>query len=277
LSTSAERGPAGVGPAIPRPAATVILVRDGAACRPEVFMVRRDPRSQFAGDAFVFPGGTVQRSDRVVGGRSPYLGLTADRAHRRLSERGGDPPAEADASLALHAAAVRELYEEAGVLLARPRGGDGSSALSPEACEILDSLRPKVQQGRADLAAIALDLGLELLPEELVYFSHWITPESSPRRYDTRFFVVADRPDQTASHCGVETVDGAWVAPAEALRRFEAGEIQLVSVTVDHLKLLGTFGSSAELLAFARAKRVRTVRARRGPDGWDLGGDGAPW
>ena len=117
------------------------------------------------------------------------------------------------------------------------------------------------RSSRADAssAEVVGSLGLELMPEELIYFSHWITPESSPRRFDTRFFMIEDRPGQTASHCGVETVDGVWITPAEALlRRFDAGEITLVSVTVDHLRVLSHYRSTADLLA------LRAVQA--GPE-----------
>jgi 8-oxo-dGTP pyrophosphatase MutT (NUDIX family) len=267
-------------PAIPRPASTVIVMRDAGDGRPETFMVRRDPRSRFAADAFVFPGGTVQEEDRLPGGQPPCSGLTRSDAHRRLTERGGDPPAESGESLALHLAAVRELFEEAGILLASHVQGGAGAILSPETCDLLAGLRPDIQQGRRSLADVVADLGLELVPEELIYFSHWITPESSPRRFDTRFFMIEDRPGQTASHCGVETVDGVWIAPADALHRFEAGEITLVSVTVDHLRVLDAYRSTADLLTFARSKPIRSVRARRSldsPDGWDLGAGGAPW
>jgi 8-oxo-dGTP pyrophosphatase MutT (NUDIX family) len=262
---------------VPRPAATVIVVRDGADGRPETFMVRRDPNSRFAADAFVFPGGAVQADDRLPGGEPPCSGLTVEDAHRRMTERGGDPPDDPGLSLALHIAAVRELFEEAGILLARHADGAAAGPLRPETCDALGSLRPVVQRGERHLTDVVSELGLELASEELIYFSHWVTPEASPRRFDTRFFMIQDLAGQTASHCGVETVDGAWMRPSEAVRRFEAGEIQLVSVTVDHLRLLDTFSSTADLLAFARAKPIRTVRARRSPDGWDLGGNGAPW
>jgi 8-oxo-dGTP pyrophosphatase MutT (NUDIX family) len=247
----------------PRPASTVIVVRDGPNGRPELFMVRRDPNSRFAADAFVFPGGAVQEDDRLPGGAPPCSGLTIEDAKRRLTMRGSEPPADDGLGLALHLAAVRELFEEAGILLARDLTRGGSAVLAPETCERLAALRPSIQERRRTLAETALDLDLELAPEELIYFSHWITPEASPRRFDTRFFMVEDRPGQTASHCGVETIDGAWVTPAETLARFGRGEI--------------TFGSAADLLAFARTKSIRTVRARRSPEGWDLGGDGAPW
>jgi len=240
-------------------------------------MVRRDPRAKFAPDAFVFPGGAVHDGDRLPGGAPPCSGLTIAEAHRRLIERGSEPPDDPGLSLALHLAAVRELFEEAGILLARDLRHDGAAELTPETCGLLAGLRADVQARRRDLTDVAGELGLELLPEELIPFSHWITPEASPRRFDTRFFMIEDRPDQVASHCGIETVDGVWISPAETLARFERGEITLVSVTVDHLRLLDTFGSTAELLAFACAKPIRTVRARRSPEGWDLGGEGAPW
>src|SRR5207237_4255491 len=132
LSTSAEGGAVQVGPAIPRPASTVIVVRDGQDGRPETFMVRRDPNSRFAADAFVFPGGAVQEDDRLAGGVAPCSGLTIPDAHRRLTERGSDAPLEPGLSLALHIAAVRELFEEAGILLARDVARGGSAELAPE-------------------------------------------------------------------------------------------------------------------------------------------------
>lgn len=267
-------------PVTPRPASTVIVVRDGADGQPETFMVRRDPRSRFAADAFVFPGGALQDDDWLPGGEPPCSGLTRDEAHRQLTERGADPPEREGESLALYVAAVRELFEEAGILLARPAKGERTSMLPAATCATLADVRPEVQQGRRRLIDLARDLDLELAPEDLIPFSHWITPESSPRRFDTRFFIVEDRPGQTASHCGVETVDGVWIKPAEALRRFEAGEITLVSVTVDHLRVLGAYPTTAAAIAFARTKPIRSVRARhdrRFRDGWDLGGGGAPW
>lgn len=262
-------------PATPRPAATVILVRDGPGGHVEMFMVRRDPAARFAPDAYVFPGGTLRADDLAAGGQPPCSGLTAGQAHHMLAARGSDPPPSVDESLALHIAAVRELYEEAGVLLARQtERADGP--LDAYTCSQLADLRPEVQAGRS-LVQTALDLGLELLPESLVYFSHWITPEVSPRRYDTRFFVAADQPEQTASHCGLETVDGGWYSASELLRQASMGVITLVSVTAEHLRVLAEYRSVAELLAFARSKPIRTVLSRRGRAGWDLGENGGPW
>ena len=279
-SPSADSGQAPPGPVTPRPAATVIVVREGEDGRPETFMVRRDPQARFAADAYVFPGGALQDDDQLAGGEPPCSGLTRSEAHNRLSVRGGDAPPDSAQSIGLHVAAVRELFEEAGILMARHIASDGGSVLSTETCERLAALRPEIQQRKRLIGDIVAALRLELVPEELIYFSHWITPESSPRRFDTRFFMIEDRPGQTASHCGVETVDSGWIAPADALRRFEAGEITLVSVTVDHLRVLKNFRTTADLLAFARSKPIRSVKARRDHrfrDGWDLGTDGAPW
>src|SRR3954462_11800925 len=104
LSTSVDTGSAQPRPVIPRPASTVIVVRDGEHGRPETFMVRRNPNSRFAADAFVFPGGAVREDDHVAGGGPPCSGLTIPDAHRRLTERGSDAPPEAGLSLALYLA-----------------------------------------------------------------------------------------------------------------------------------------------------------------------------
>lgn len=276
MSASTDDPPGGPVPAVARCASTVIVLRDGERGGVETFMVRRDPESRFAAGAFVFPGGAVSDDDFLSGGRPPCTGLTAAEAHRRLHERGSEPPADPALGLALYLAAVRELYEEAGILLARSLDGPADGALAAATCERLAELRPVVQRGARTLAAVAEELRLDLLPESLVYFSHWITPLASPRRFDTRFFVVEDLPGQAASHCGIETVDGRWFAPADALRLAEAGEITLVSVTVEHLRVLTRFDRVGVALAFARQKPIRTVLARRDRDGWDLGGDG-PW
>lgn len=262
-------------PVTPRPAATVILVRDGADGRLELFMVRRGRSASFAPDAYVFPGGTVRSDDWVPGGAPPLKGLTADAAHARLTERGGTPPDSAGESLALHVAALRELFEEGGVLLAHGDGQPGTP-LGAEDSIAMDALRPEVQAGRS-LVQIALDRRLALAPEHLVYFSHWITPVVSPRRYDTRFFVAEDRAEQDASACGVETVEGGWFAPAAMLERAAAGAATLVSVTAEHLRVISHCETAGALMQFARTKRIRTVLPIRDHGGWDIGGADLPW
>ena len=242
--------------ATPRPAASVVLARPAAGGGLETFMVRRSKESRFAADVFVFPGGTVAADDLAEPMVAAAPNLPPDVALRRLGERGGTPPADAKLAFGLHVAAVRELFEEAGVLLADdipPRGG--TSMVGDQL--VVD--RAALQRGERSLAELVARRGLYLALDRLVYFSHWVTPALSPRRYDTRFFVATMPPDQTALHCQVETTDGLWVAPGEALRRCEAGAFNLVSVTISHLERLATFASVEALLRFARSKQVRTV------------------
>ncbi len=258
-------------PVVPRPAATVIVARpcpDGV----ELFMVRRDPNSRFAADAFVFPGGTVDADDYVTGGDPSLAGLTVDEAHRRLSERGGEAPEASALSLALHVAAVRELFEEAGILLVNRRG-DADTAPDLDDADALDMDRRGVQAGRLTFSALLRERGLMAATPRLTYFSHWITPAPSPRRYDTRFFVCELPDGQEATHCGVETVDGIWISPSQAIERHDQGTMTLVSVTRDHLERLATCETVDALAEFARRKGIRTVNPRRRDRDWDNGED----
>src|SRR5262245_5312008 len=100
--SSSQSADAGAAPVTPRPAATVIVMRDGEDGRPETFMVRRNPHAKFAADAFVFPGGVLEEDDKLAGGEPPSSGLTRSDAHRRLIERGGDPPDDPAESIGLH-------------------------------------------------------------------------------------------------------------------------------------------------------------------------------
>jgi 8-oxo-dGTP pyrophosphatase MutT (NUDIX family) len=257
---------------VPRPAATVIVMRacdDGL----ETFMVRRDPQARFAADAFVFPGGTVQDDDHVSDEVARRFGLTAVKAHRRLGERGGDAPAEPALSLALHLAAARELFEEAGVLLVNPASVARDTERDTSTLAALEQDRADLQAGRASFADRMAERGLAIGLADLVYFSHWITPVPSPRRYDTRFFICELPHGQVATHCGVETVDGAWMTPMRAIERFEAGEISLVSVTLEHLRRLSQFSTPEAALAYARSKPIRTVNPRREAGVWVNGAD----
>ena len=260
-------------PATARPAATVIVLRscdDGL----ETFMVRRDPNARFAADAYVFPGGTVEPEDHVSDDLARRLGLSADEAHRRLSHRGGDAPEERSLSLALHVAAARELFEEAGVLLVGRERATKPAAADPVALARLEQDRRDMQDRRASFAhRMLVERETPIAVADLIYFSHWITPIALPRRYDTRFFICELPPGQEASHCGVETVDGAWITPRRAIERYDAGEISLVSVTLEHLKRLAPFPTPAAALEYARAKSIRTVNPHRQAGVWENGDD----
>jgi len=219
----------------PLPAATILLVRDAAAGL-EVFMVERHREVDFATGALVFPGGKLEPGDREP------------RTLARCPAGSGLPPHD----LALRVAAIRETFEEAGVLLARPRG---STAL-------VDAGRLREIGRRDALGALAEAEDLELAADLLVPFAHWITPEFLPKRFDTHFFVVAAPGDQAAAHDGSESVDSAWITPAAALAEAESGRRTIVFPTLANLRKLGRSRSAAEALERARRDPVVTVLPR---------------
>lgn len=252
-------------PVEPRPAATVMVVRD-AEPGLEVYMVRRHQASGFAADLYVFPGGTIRPDDVLPLEAAPPLGLDPG-ALRAALERGGDPFAEReDGGLALWVAALRELFEEAGLLLAEVADGRLVDLSAPTLAAQVAILRGEVQRGSLSLAELARRLGLRLAADRLIYFSRWITPLASPRRYDTRFFVAEVPSGQQAGHCQIETTDGLWLAPAAALARHARGELPLMFPTREHLRRLAPFRRVAELLAFARGKEVRPVLVSVDPE-----------
>jgi 8-oxo-dGTP pyrophosphatase MutT (NUDIX family) len=229
---------------VPRDAATVMLVRDGGAGL-EVFMLRRNPASVFVGGAYVFPGGAVDDADRHADLESVCTGRTDAGASAVLGIDGG--------GLAYWVAAVRECFEEAGVLLAHPTGEAASTiSLADEAVAArFEAYRAAVYAGDLRLVDLCRREALFLAADQIHYFSHWITPVGAPRRYDTRFFVAAAPPEQTPLHDERETIANVWVRPADALARFDAGEYDLIFPTIKSLQAIGQFSRTEQLLAAA--------------------------
>ena len=219
-------------------------------------MVRRHERSRVAPSAYVFPGGTLREDDFALSGSetAPAVVDVATRGEARL------PPREALATLVC---AVRELFEEAGVLLARDAGGRllDVDALAPSVRERLAGERLALHAGRRSLASVLDDFGWRPALDCLTPFSHWITPEAVPLRFDTRFFVAALPGGQAALHCDVETSEGVWLRPDEAL----AGGYDVVFPTAQHLRRLLGLGSVRDVLAMARSKPIRRVQPELGP------------
>jgi len=269
---SSEDGAAGPGDmgrddATPlRAAATIMLVRDGteAAEAPlEVLMVRRNLRSDFVGGAYVFPGGGVDPADsgpdaealcagRVDAGASALLGLGA----------GG---------LGYWVAALRECFEEAGVLLAYTDGRHTGPLLSlavGEHAERFAAQRRQLNDGTLNFLELCRDENLRLAVDGVHYFAHWVTPKGAPRRYDTRFFVAAAPPDQTPAHDAGETIAEEWIRPAEALRRHREAEFELIFPTIRNLQAIGRFATAGALLeAAAAAGRPPVIEPRVVADG----------
>jgi 8-oxo-dGTP pyrophosphatase MutT (NUDIX family) len=202
-------------------------------------MLLRNLASEFAANVFVFPGGSLDPADRGDAAEELCRGLDDATASELLGvDRGG---------LAFWVAALRECFEEAGVLVAQPR-----DAAEPAERARFEAHRREVNEGRAGLLDVCRAEDLVLAADTVHYVSHWITPELSPKRYDTRFFVTTAPPGQVAHHDDAETVATIWVRPADALARFEAGEIELLPPTIDNLEKLGLHSSTEEVMAWAR-------------------------
>lgn len=246
-------------PAVPRPAATVMVVRPEGATF-EVFMVRRPRAARFAADVFVFPGGTVRPDDRLEAAAARAIGLDPDALHAVLAEQRDPWADEPDGGVSIWVAALRELFEEAGVLLAEDECGALVDLDAPDRAGRFELTRGALQRGELSLADLARAERLRLAADRLIYFSRWITPVVSPRRYDTRFFLAELPTGQTAGHCQIETVDGAWVAPRRALERFERDELPMMFVTSEHIRRLAEFDDPEALLAFARHRQTTPVR-----------------
>jgi 8-oxo-dGTP pyrophosphatase MutT (NUDIX family) len=165
---------------------------------------------------------------------------------------GGAPP--------LHAA-LRETFEEAGVLLAEEADGRPLDLDQPGRLGRFQEQRVALQEGRLSLVELVDAERLRLLSDRVYYFSRWITPSTSPRRFDARFFVAELPPGQTAEHCQIESTDGLWISPREALDRQVDGAFPMMFVTREHLKRLSELGPAEELIEHARSKRIRVVRA----------------
>ncbi|TCZ65362.1 NUDIX hydrolase [Roseicella aquatilis] len=219
-------------PPVPvRPAATVLLARDGAEGI-EVFMVVRHREIEFAGGALVFPGGRVEEDDRRLGGPDPLDGYRI--------------------------AGIRETFEECGVLLARPKGSaalvDATRLLGIEALH-----RVRVAKGEQPLSAMLAEEELEPAIDGMVHFAHWITPASRSKRFDTQFFLAAAPPDQVAVHDGHESEDSVWIRPLQACQEANEGRRRLVFPTRKNLEKLARYATVAEALAACRQARVVTV------------------
>src|SRR3984957_6441627 len=207
-----------------RPAATIVLLRDGADGLGG-FMVVRHHAIDFASGALVFPGGRVEEDDAALAGdtalcRNPS-GLDVD-------------------AMAFRIAAIRETFEECGVLFARSDRGtaliDGAALLAGER-----QYRVPGAEGELSFAGI-LDAGHFLpAPDLLTHFAHWITPRNQPKRYDTHFFLAETPAEHLAVHDGEEAVDSLWITPRQALAEVVSRRFKLVFATQMNLMKLALY------------------------------------
>lgn len=240
-------------PAPARPAATVVILRDGPQGI-ETFMVVRHHAIDFASGALVFPGGKVDPQDQTPDWETLAPGSAASVPSRDFL-----------------VAAARETFEEAGLLLAR-RKGERDILGHEDAARIVISDRPRLIKNEVTFAEILKREGLEVATDLLVHFAHWITPVPVPKRFDTQFLLVAAPVAQLGHHDGSESVEGVWIEPRIALEEADAGKRTLVFATAMNLKKLAQHRTVAETVAATRATPVVTVmpRMEKTPEGRKL-------
>ena len=207
-------------------------------------MLRRNLRSDFVGGAYVFPGGGVDAADSSPLAERLVVGLDDVAASARLGLAQG--------GLAYYVACLRELFEEAGLLVVCDERGE---RVTDEATIVrLAAKRRLVNEHRLGFLEMMRDEGLVFDVRELEYVAHWVTPVGPPRRFDTRFFVALAPSGQVATHDAGETVADTWVRPLDALRAQSRGEFEMILPTIKNLEEIAHFDSAAAVLEHARRK-----------------------
>lgn len=237
--------------AAPQPASTLILIRDGVVS-PEVLMLERHAKSEFLPDMYVFPGGRVEAADRDLADRTG--GISAAEAKAAL------PMVAAELSQAFFVAAIRETFEESGILLARRRGQ--ADLISGEHAASLLKHRLEIQGGKRSFRLLLESEDLELAGDLLCVHAHWVTPEAVPRRFDTLFFSAVAPEGQIAQHDGFESTDHVWIRPEEALEQAKMNERRIIFPTTCNLQVLCGFATASEVLNASRNRPVVTVLPR---------------
>ena len=209
----------------------MVLARAGAR-DPEIFMVRRHEQSSF-GAAHAFPGGVIDPEDSEV--RALCEGITSDEANARLGIKTG--------GLDYYSGAVRELFEESGVLLAD----------IPSLDENLATVRDSLNDGSMNWADFVNRNELSLHCGALQYVSHWVTPPGEPKRYSTRFFIAALPEGQSAMHCGGELTESCWATATDVLAAERRGDVKLIFPTIKTLESVARHKTLNDLLEWAKS------------------------
>jgi len=224
--------------ATPVPAATVVMLRERS--RLELFMVVRHHQIDFASGALVFPGGKVDAADFDVALEPLLKGASTDATMR-----------------AMQVAAIRESFEECGVLLARPAGTD--RLVSGARLRTLEPYRKQLNDGDLTITAFLQQERLVLACDLLHHFAHWITPPMVPKRSDTHFFIAVAPEDHLALHDGHENVDSVWITAADAVAAAKDGSRTIIFPTLRNLERLAKFTSTADALNNCKTQPVVPV------------------
>ena len=226
-------------PSTPLPAATIMLLREQAE-ELQVFMVVRHHQIDFASGALVFPGGKVDDQDFDEALLPHLKGVHDDRDMR-----------------AIQVSAIREAYEECGILLAYE--GDSSNLIGADRLSTLDHCRAELNDGSLPLLDFLQRENLTLACDLLVHFAHWITPPMMPKRFDTHFYLAVAPDDQLAVHDGYESVDSVWISPSEAMADAEAGKRTVIFPTLRNIEKLGISKSVEEAMNAAENDTIVPV------------------
>lgn len=246
-------------PAVPMPSATVTIVRE-APRGIEVLMMKRNLKSGFVPGMYVFPGGGLDDTDLFFKNNNLCNCLDDASASSTLGV--------ACDGLAYWVAAIREAFEESGLLLARDDAGAVVSLTDPQIAQRFTEHRRQLNAGAAAFPSLLQTEKLQLAADQLTYFAHWITPVGLPRRYDTRFFMAEAPAGQEPLQDERETIAATWVSPGDALSRHKRGEFEMRTPTVRTLESFADYDTVANLRRGLAAKRdVRVMLPRIAPDG----------
>jgi len=214
----------------------------------EILMLRRNLNSDFVGGAYVFPGGGVDEADAGALAQRLVVGVSDADASKRLNlDHGG---------LAYYVACLRELFEEAGLLVACSDDGEPRLFSDDATITRMAAYRRAVNAGTLGFVEMLEREGLCLDLRGLEYVAHWVTPIGPPRRFDTRFFVALAPEGQVATHDAGETVADQWVRPIAALEAHARGELDMILPTIRNLEAIAHFTTSREVLDYARSLRA---------------------
>jgi 8-oxo-dGTP pyrophosphatase MutT (NUDIX family) len=249
FAESLERTPAR--PAQPRPAATVVLMREGRETL-EILLMRRSRKAGFVPGAYVFPGGRVDAEDAAPRLLDRMDGVSSDTAARRLALHDATPPA-----VAYYVSAMREAFEETGLL-------PGTDAAPPPAASdsSVEAIRDDLMSHRISFLDALDRLDTRLHGHALEYVAHWITPLVEPRRYDTRFFAAEVAPGSEVVVDPREMVDAIWLTPRAALERHREGSLPMVFPTLVTIRDLAIFAHPGEVLAHYREREIPAILPR---------------
>jgi 8-oxo-dGTP pyrophosphatase MutT (NUDIX family) len=238
-------------PVAPRPAATIVLMRD---VEPgiEILLLKRSRSAGFVPGAYVFPGGRVDASDATEDTLSRMDGLTPEAAAERLELPNADPPA-----IAYYLAALREAFEETGILIGS--GPDGEPPRTAAADPTVDAVRDDLMEDRVTFAEVLDRLRCRIDGTSVEYLAHWVTPLPEPRRFDTRFFAARVPAGSEPIVDPREMTDALWIAPADALQRSDNGELPMIFPTIKTLEHLSDYATPEEAITALAALSVRTI------------------